>query len=435
MKFLYAALLFVMMLVGTPAAQAAAEISVGLVTGQFTAELASETDFTAQTIVNGRVQKEFLFKAGSYYFNAADGSVNADGESFGNVVLRVEADGINPVKVNKKAYRGNIEVLLAPDRKNLIVRNVLPVDEYLCSVMGRTVPVYFPDEAIKALAVAMRSYALWQAENNNYYYDIRAGEKDYVYSGVDMEKREINKLINATSGEVVTYNGSPAMALYTVSSGGYTEDSANVYGEMFPKPYLTSVKDFDYDAPDYKWERSFEAKDIAAGLLRGGYDIGKLESVRLSPEGTDAADRTETGRAISVGFAGTGGNIVVPASVLRELFSLPSTLFEIEVTRPLPDKLDVPIENYYGMQVGRKEIEIELKEKEKSEAGIAKSIKLVSGEDGEKIIFKGRGSGSGLGLSLWGARQMANDAGSDAAGYYKTILNYYYRNTRVTKIY
>ncbi len=435
MKLLYAALLFVMMFVGAPAAQAAAEISVGLVTGQFTAELASETDFTAQTVVNGRVQKEFLFKAGSYYFNAADGTINADGQSFGNVVLRITADGVNPVKVNKKAYRGNIEVLLAPDRKNLIVRNVLPVDEYLCSVVGRTVPVYFPDEAIKALAVAMRSYAMWLTENNNYYYDVRAGEKDYVYSGVDMEKREINKLINATSGEVVTYYGRPAMALYTVSSGGCTEDSAEVYGDVFPQPYLKSVKDFDYDAPDYKWERSFEAKDIAAGLLRGGYDIGKLESIRLSPESAGEPDRTETGRAISVGFAGSNGNIVVPAAALRELFSLPSTLFEIEVTRPLPDKLDVPIENYYGMQVGHKEIEIDVKDKEKNEAGIAKSIKLVSGEDGEKIIFKGRGSGSGLGLSLWGARQMANDAGTGAAGYYKTILNYYYRTTRVTKIY
>lgn len=77
--------------------------------------------------------------------------------------------------------------MLAPDRKNLIVRNVLPVDEYLYSVVGRTVPVYFPDEAIKAQAVAMRSYALWLAENYNYYYDVRAGEKDYVYSGTDME--------------------------------------------------------------------------------------------------------------------------------------------------------------------------------------------------------------------------------------------------------
>ena len=102
MRILYAALLFMMMMVGAPAALAAPQISVGLVTGQFTAELASETDFTAQTVVNGSVRKEFLFKAGSYYFNAANGSVNADGQEFGNVVLRIKADGVNPVKVNEK---------------------------------------------------------------------------------------------------------------------------------------------------------------------------------------------------------------------------------------------------------------------------------------------------------------------------------------------
>ena len=85
-------------------------------------------------------------------------------------------------------------------------------------------------------------------------------------------------------------------------------------------------------------------------------------------------------------------------------------------------------------EIGRKEIEIELKDKEKTETGIAKTIKLISGVDGEKVIFKGRGNGTGLGLSLWGARQLANDAGN-AAGYYKQILRYYYRNTNVDKIY
>ena len=81
MRILYAALLFMMMLVGAPAALAAPQISVGLVTGQFTAELASETDFTAQTVVNGSVRKEFLFKAGSYYFNAANAALMPTGRS------------------------------------------------------------------------------------------------------------------------------------------------------------------------------------------------------------------------------------------------------------------------------------------------------------------------------------------------------------------
>ena len=431
MKILYAALLCLLMLVGTPFAQAAGTISVGLVADQFTAEISSDADFTVKTrAYGGGNSREFMFKAGKYYFNAANHRLNVEDMSFGDAVATVEGEGI---KVNGREYRGRIEILLRRGGKNLVVRNVLPVEEYLYSVMGRTVPAYFPDEALKAQAVAMRTYALYTAQNgSDPDFDIRAGEKNFIYTGVDGEQRPLNKLIDATKGEVVTYGGSLIAAYTTLSSGGYTENSENVIGRYLP--YLRSVKDFDGDAPDYNWERSFEAKDIAAGLQRGGYDCGKLGSIQLSDMDADAPDRSDTGRVLQLGFAGDKGSIIVPAAKAMELFGLPSTLFSIEVTRPIPDKLDVPIENYLGMEIGRKEIEIELKDKEKTETGIAKTIKLISGVDGEKVIFKGRGSGTGLGLSLWGARQLANDAGN-AAGYYKQILRYYYRNTNVAKIY
>ncbi len=431
MKILYAALLCLLTLFGTPVAQAAETISVGLVADQFTAEISSDSDFTVKTYnYGGGNNREFMFKAGKYYFNAANNRLNVEDMSFGDAVAVIEGSGI---KVNGRSYRGRIEVLLRRGGKNLVVRNVLPVDEYLYSVMGRTVPVYFPDEAVKAITVAMRTYALYTAQNgSDRDFDIRAGEKNFVYSGIDGEQKPLNRLIDITRGEIVTYGGSLIAAYTTESSGGYTEDSENVIGRYLP--YLRSVKDFDSDAPVYKWERSFEAKDITAGLLRGGYDCGKLSSVQLSDMDAEAPDRSSRGRVLQIGFAGDKGSIIVPAVKAMELFGLPSTLFAIEVTRPIPDKLDVPIENYYGMEIGRKEIEIELKDKEKKETGLAKSIKLISGVDGEKVIFKGRGSGSGLGLSLWGARQLANDAGN-RAGYYKDILRYYYRNTNVIKIY
>ena len=431
MKFLYAALVMLLMLVNLPAASAAGTISVGLVADQFAAEISCDSDFTVKThAYGGGSEREFMFKAGKYYFNAANNRLNVEDMTFGDAVAVVEGEGI---KVNGRAYRGRVEVLLRRNGKNLVVRNVLPVEEYLYSVMGRTVPAYFPDEAVKAITVAMRTYALYVAQNgSDPDFDIRAGEKNFVYSGLDGEQKPLNALIDATRGEVVTYGGSLIAAYTTESSGGYTENSEDVLGRYLP--YLRSVKDFDADAPVYNWERSFEAKDIATGLLRGGYDCGKLGSIQLSDMGSDAPDRTETDRVLQLGFAGDKGSIIVPAEKAMELFGLPSTLFGIEVTRPMPDKLDVPIENYLGMEIGRKEIEIELKDKEKKETGIAKSIKLISGVEGEKVIFKGRGSGTGLGLSLWGARQLANDAGN-AAGYYKQILRYYYRNTNVAKIY
>ena len=246
MKILYAALLCLLMLIGTPFAQAAGTISVGLVADQFTAEISSDADFTVKTRAYGGNSREFMFKAGKYYFNAANHSLNVEDISFGDAVATIEGEG---VKVNGREYRGSIEILLRRGGKNLVVRNVLPVEEYLYSVMGRTIPAYFPDEALKAQAVAMRTYALYTAQNgSDPDFDIRAGEKNFIYTGVDGEQRPLNKLIDATKGEVVTYNGSLIAAYTTLSSGGYTENSENVIGRYLP--YLRSVKDFDGDAPD-----------------------------------------------------------------------------------------------------------------------------------------------------------------------------------------
>ena len=82
--------------------------------------------------------------------------------------------------------------------------------------------------------------------------------------------------------------------------------------------------------------------------------------------------------------------------MVRELFSLPSTLFEIEVTRPIPKQLDVPIENYYGMEIGRKEIEIELKDKEKSETALPEALNLSAALTGKKLFLKGAAAAAGL---------------------------------------
>ena len=145
MKILYAALLCLLMLVGTPLAQAAGTISVGLVADQFTAEISSDVDFTVKTrAYGGGNSREFMFKAGKYYFNAANHRLNVEDMSFGDAVATIEGEG---VKVNGREYLGRIEILLRRGGKNLVVRNVLPVEDYLYSVMGRTVPAYFPDEA------------------------------------------------------------------------------------------------------------------------------------------------------------------------------------------------------------------------------------------------------------------------------------------------
>ena len=116
------------------------------------------------------------------------------------------------------------------------------------------------------------------------------------------------------------------------------------------------------------------------------------------------------------------------------ILGLNSTFFEVEVNRPVPNSIEIPIENPYGIEIGRKEVPIKVSERSISFKDILKDLHFVSGEKGEMVTFKGRGQGSGLGLSQWGARGMANSA-PPRRDYYKEILTHYYTDTRVEKIY
>lgn len=120
---------------------------------------------------------------------------------------------------------------------------------------------------------------------------------------------------------------------------------------------------------------------------------------------------------------------------VQEILGLNSTFFEVEVNRPVPNSIEIPIENPYGIEIGRKEVPIKVSERSISFKDILKDLHFVSGEKGEMVTFKGRGQGSGLGLSQWGARGMANSAPPRSRDYYKEILTHYYTDTRVEKIY
>jgi stage II sporulation protein D len=119
---------------------------------------------------------------------------------------------------------------------------------------------------------------------------------------------------------------------------------------------------------------------------------------------------------------------------VQEILGLNSTFFEVEVNRPVPNSIEIPIENPYGIEIGRKEVPIKVSERSISFKDILKDLHFVSGEKGEMVTFKGRGQGSGLGLSQWGAEAMAEKHG-DGKNYYKTILSHYFTGTKIEKIY
>ena len=432
-KLLLALVVFLQLLVSIPAEGAEPQIAVGLVTKQFTVEVSCKDGLSVSS--TGNEVKEFSDE--KIFVNAAQNSINFGAVRFASGSVSIESKGDEPIVINRKAYRGSVRIELTADKKDFNVVNILPLEQYLYSVVGRSVPVIFPDEAIKAQAVAARSLAyskLAQATGESY--AVLAKDLLLTYTGVESEKKAISRLVDATKGEMVVYNGVPIEAAFTVCTGGYTENSEDIYGHYVP--YLRSVKDYDADAPLASWERSFDAKDVTAGLLRAGYDIGKLASIKLSAiDNLSSGDRTAVGRVLQIGFAGDKANVVLSGSAVKKIFALDSANFAVLVHRPIPSSLEISIENQYGMEVGRKEVPIKINEKNADGSVITHvpDIHFVSGETGEKVTFKGRGSGEGLGLSLWGAKGMADQAPPRDKEYYQTILSYYYSGTNIAELY
>ena len=118
------------------------------------------------------------------------------------------------------------------------------------------------------------------------------------------------------------------------------------------------------------------------------------------------------------------------------MLALSSNRFDVYVTDPVPQKLDVPIENDYGIEIGRKQIPIEVKGREsKTWESAIPGYHFLEGTADETILFKGKGIGRGLGLSKWGAKGMADAAPEKAKDYYINILRHYYPGTYLVSAY
>lgn len=413
-------------IISTCLASGSDDLRVALVHGQYSAEISCDDEFTIKDLGSG---KESTIPQGKYFLNVKEGKLTMGEQTFSDKIEINRYEGKSLPQINKRRYTGTLVAQTQGDR--LLVNNIVNLELYLCSVLpAKTMPIW-PDEAIKAQAVAARSYAkymMWQ--NADKAYDITANDKELTYQGTGAEKAAISKFIKATAGQVLMDgNGNYVQAVTTSSTGGRTASAKEVWGREVS--YLQSVEDYDSDSPDYKWEYHASPIMVRNFLEQNGYAVGKLESIRLSPLDEPDNDRSATGRVNYVIIAGDAGVIKISGLQLMQLLSLNSTLFDVETGVPVPDILNVPITNYYGMQVGSKDINIKVKEKDEPVwKNVIRSYHLLSGGKEEKLTFRGKGKGEGLGLSVWGARGMANASPKNT---YKKILDHYYLGTTLTK--
>lgn len=284
-----------------------------------------------------------------------DEEVQKIGTSQGEVVL-------NGIK-----YTGKIEVWKGTGGMYII--NEIPFEEYIKGVVAAEVGGKWDMEALKAQAVVARTYALYQKLNNNganHFYDLTSSVLHQAYRGSGVSEA-IVKAVEETAGQVLTYEGKPIIAFYHSTSGGVTEDAAEVFGKSYP--YLKPVETSCELSPFYVWEKRFAAADIEKAINATG-----LKDIII-------VSYTESHRIKDLRFITEEGELTMLGKDFRKSLGwdkLPSTLIT-SLTK-----------------------------------------------NGGQFVFEGKGYGHGVGMCQWSALEMAQ-SGKD----YEQILCAFYPGTKL----
>lgn len=252
----------------------------------------------------------------------------------------------------------------------ITVVNAVDMEQYVMGVCSREMSSSWPLEALKAQAVAARTYAAKNVKSSIYYFncgfDVTGDTYSQAYSGCDAVGSRIERAAQETANEYLTWSGGLCDAQYFSSDGGATEDNENVYGSS-DHPYLVGIIDPYESAVDSinsysEWTRTISSSDLAAKV--GLPDVTWV-----------GAEYSDTGNVIKLTITSSSGKAaVISRSYCRTTLGLPSIRYSVEKNR--------------------------------------------SGD----FVFTGSGWGHNIGMSQFGAYAMAEYYGKT----YKEILGFYY---------
>ncbi|MEM8720268.1 MAG: SpoIID/LytB domain-containing protein [Cyanobacteria bacterium P01_G01_bin.39] len=260
--------------------------------------------------------------------------------------LIIEPQDSGYVWIGDRWYRGKTHLILGNSKITAI--NHVDLEQYLYSVVGAEAVSSWPIEALKAQAVAARSYALYKRNTgSNSLYDVDTTIGTQVYKGLDSEYTTTHEAVNSTLGQIMTYNNQVILAAFHSSSGGHTENVEDIWTS--PLPYLRAVVDYDHQSPVFEWQQVIPVSKIRA-LVAGIGNITGLQPAKTTPRG----------RVVTMKVIGDRGSTTISGKQLRKELELRSTLFRVAT-------------------------------------------------DGQNLHIQGRGFGHGLGLSQWGAYYLAKE--------------------------
>lgn len=270
---------------------------------------------------------------------------------------------------SKKETNNDIKVTIYRNSGKIIT---LSLEEYLIGVVGAEMPASFNIEALKAQAIAARTYTLKSIKKNKKITDTTSTQvykdnnelKKMWGSSFNTYYQKVKSAVNSTKGLYITYNGDYIDAVFFSTSNGYTEDPINVWG--YNIPYL-KIKDSPLDKNTSAYLRTKEfTYDEFSKIL--GFTINKETTISITK---NKSNRVSTIKINNKTYTGVD---------FRELLNLRSTDFDLEL-------------------------------------------------ENNKIVITTRGYGHGVGLSQYGSNELAK------SGYtYDKIIKYYYTGVSINKL-
>lgn len=359
------------------------------------------------------------------------------------VTLTTTGQAIKVLNITRKkaipAYRGELQVTVTGNQRLMLI-NQLPMETYLQAVVPNELPFRFGAEAVRAQAVAARTYAIRPRDKVWHEFDICDSQYCQAYYGQQTETPETTAILKETQGLVLLHQGTPIVALYSSSSGGvsshYHQAFSDAKTQAFPStpsPYLSVVADFpetlqpylplsdegnllgylsnktlpafDAKSPHYRWERAFSKAELEAMLptalgklssdsltqrwiqpkFKAGQPFGSLKTIQVTQRG-------ESGQAMSLLIESSTGRWLI-----QKEFCIRKAL--LKEGKPLPSAM------------------------------IALQPNEATGSLASGLTVLGTGFGHGVGMSQYGA------SGMHQLGYsFDAILRHYYPNTQLGSV-
>jgi len=310
--------------------------------------------------------------------NNVDGKISIGAKLYPLHRLRVYSHKDITIYANKKErrYRGIIDIRIDKDG-NFLVTNILDVESYVRGVLYHEISDEWPMEAMKAQAVATRTYAHYQMEQaQQNLFDVTSDIYSQVYGGRSAERFRTNLAASKTKGEVLIYQGGVIPAFFHSNSGGHTEDANQVWGIDLP-PLKGVISPYSQDAPSYQWHQNFQSSVVQAKLNENGYHLDLIKDIRI-------AEKNPSGRIKELLIETRDGQVTrISGKKFRDILGP-----------------NVVKSNLYDIQM-----------------------------KGYFFDLSGRGWGHGVGMCQWGAHEMAQRRFQ-----YRKILDYYYPGTNILQL-